>query len=66
MCRDDDDNLVFKGWARMAVPVEQFGIIEVRKPNVGEDKPSAVEADVVIDTRGASLRSLCKELQSPL
>lgn len=36
----------------MAVPIQQFGVIEVRKPNVGENKPAAVEADVLIDTRG--------------
>ena len=51
-CRDDEDNIVFKGWARMAVPIQQFSIIEVRKPRVGENKPASVEADIVIDTKG--------------
>ena len=34
----------------MAVPIEEFTIIEVRKPNVGENKPADVTADIVIDT----------------
>ncbi len=34
----------------MAVPVEEFTIIEVRKPNVGENKPADVTADIAIDT----------------
>lgn len=47
----------------MAVPIEQFGIIEVRKPRVGENKPAAVEADVVIDTKRAG--PLLLKLQNP-
>ena len=53
MCvhRDDEtDKIVFRGWARMAVPIEDYTIIEVRKPNVGENKPADVTADIVIDT----------------
>ena len=34
----------------MAVPIDEFTIIEVRKPNVGENKPADVTADIVIDT----------------
>ena len=50
-CRDEDtDKIGFRGWARMAVPIDEFTIIEVRKPNVGENKPADVTADVVIDT----------------
>ena len=50
-CRDEDtDKVGFRGWARMAVPIEEFTIIEVRKPNVGENKPADVTADIVIDT----------------
>ena len=58
-CRDDDDKTVFRGWARMALPIEQFSIIEVRKPNVGENKPAGVEADIIIDTKGATFRRQC-------
>lgn len=34
----------------MAAPVQEYTIIEVRKPNVGENKPADVTADIVIDT----------------
>ena len=55
-CRDEEsDKIGFRGWARMAVPIEEFTIIEVRKPNVGENKPADVTADVVIDTSSRSL-----------
>ena len=51
VCRDEDTHKIgFRGWARMAVPIDEFTIIEVRKPNVGENKPADVTADIVIDT----------------
>jgi intron-binding protein aquarius len=46
--------VLFTGWARMAVPPVSFAIREVRKPNVGEAKPSAVTAEIKFDL--ASLR----------
>ena len=64
-CRDDDDKVVFKGWARMALPIEQFSIIEVRKPNVGENKPAGVEADVVIDLKGAKYEPQKQQCPKP-
>ncbi|XP_047133675.2 RNA helicase aquarius isoform X1 [Hydra vulgaris] len=39
---------LFQGWARMAVPINSFSIIEVGKPKVGETCPSRVLADVKI------------------
>ncbi|KAL6757285.1 hypothetical protein V8C86DRAFT_1695364 [Haematococcus lacustris] len=41
----------FAGWARMALPLQTFRITEVRKPAVGETKPAAVTANVVISTK---------------
>lgn len=35
----------------MAIPVQQFSIVEVKKPNLGQNKPGAVTADVVFNTR---------------
>lgn len=50
-CRDEEsDQIGFRGWARMAAPIQEYTIIEVRKPNVGENKPADVTADIVIDT----------------
>ncbi len=46
---DDEDKVVFRGWARMAMPIDSFSVVEVRKPNVGEAKPAAVTADIVIN-----------------
>ncbi|CAG8611326.1 5479_t:CDS:10, partial [Scutellospora calospora] len=39
----------FTGWARMAIEIEQFSIVEVSKPNLGESKPSQVKADVTFN-----------------
>lgn len=44
----------FRGWARMALPIAGFDIIEVKAPKVGETKPAAVTADIVISTHGAA------------
>lgn len=38
----------------MAAPIAEYTIIEVRKPNVGENKPADVTADIVIDTSSKS------------
>lgn len=53
-CRNDEDEVVFRGWARMGLPLTSFSIVEVRKPNVGENKPADVFADIVIDISGRS------------
>ncbi|KAL7673149.1 hypothetical protein ACOME3_008020 [Neoechinorhynchus agilis] len=37
---------LFNGWSRMALPIQSFTIIQVSAPNVGEDCPSNVCADV--------------------
>ncbi len=52
-CRDenDDDKVVFKGWERMAIPLKAFNVVEVHKPNVGQNKPASVTADILIDTK---------------
>ncbi|KAG6500421.1 hypothetical protein ZIOFF_040266 [Zingiber officinale] len=36
----------FGGWSRMAVPIKQFKITEVKQPNIGEVKPASVTAEV--------------------
>lgn len=42
----------------MASLLQSFAISEVKPPRVGENKPSAVVADVVIDTAGAGAMGL--------
>ncbi|XP_072340569.1 RNA helicase aquarius isoform X2 [Scyliorhinus torazame] len=41
--------VVFGGWARMAQPIVTFSIVEVAKPNIGENWPARVRADVTIN-----------------
>ncbi|XP_073433968.1 RNA helicase aquarius [Dendrobates tinctorius] len=41
--------VVFGGWARMAQPIVAFSVVEVAKPNIGEDCPTRVRADFTIN-----------------
>ncbi|XP_018583353.2 RNA helicase aquarius isoform X2 [Scleropages formosus] len=41
--------VVFGGWARMAQTILSFSIVEVAKPNIGENWPARVRADVTIN-----------------
>jgi len=41
----------FSGFSRMALPISKPSIIEVVPPLVGEDIPSAVRAEISLDTR---------------
>ncbi|KAF9094292.1 hypothetical protein BGX23_002306 [Mortierella sp. AD031] len=46
-----DGATVFSGWSRMAAPVSYFKMVDVAKPNLGEDKPSLITADVTFNVR---------------
>ncbi|KAJ2811249.1 hypothetical protein GGI24_006868, partial [Coemansia furcata] len=39
----------FEGWARMAMPMHSFNVVDVQMPRVGERAPSRVRADICID-----------------
>lgn len=41
--------VVFGGWARMAQTISSFSIVEVAKPNIGENWPARVRADITIN-----------------
>ncbi|XP_030484515.1 uncharacterized protein LOC115700975 [Cannabis sativa] len=49
----------FRGWSRMAVPIREFKIAQVKQPNIGEVKPSSVTAEVTfsISSYKAQIRS---------
>jgi intron-binding protein aquarius len=46
--RAEDDSVIMHGWARMALSLHSFTIVEVAKPNIGERQPSRVRADVSV------------------
>lgn len=46
--QSEDGDIVYGGWARMALPVSSFAVVEVSKPHIGEKKPSRVRADVSV------------------
>jgi len=46
--RAEDNSVVMQGWARMALSLTSFTIVEVAKPNIGERQPSRVRADVTV------------------
>ncbi|KAF7727161.1 hypothetical protein EC973_007936 [Apophysomyces ossiformis] len=39
----------FGGWARMALPIQSVNVIDVARPNLGEDKPAYVRADITFN-----------------
>ncbi|KDP40504.1 hypothetical protein JCGZ_24503 [Jatropha curcas] len=43
---NNEGETAFRGWSRMAVPIKEFKIAEVKQPNIGEVKPSSVTAEV--------------------
>lgn len=46
--KSEEGEVVFGGWARMALPIASFAVVEVSKPHIGEKKPSRVRADVSV------------------
>uniref|UniRef100_A0A0R3RQH9 Intron-binding protein aquarius n=1 Tax=Elaeophora elaphi TaxID=1147741 RepID=A0A0R3RQH9_9BILA len=49
---------VWGGWARMALPLVEFQIVEVGKPLIGEKSPAVVKADLTINLpRRTDIRS---------
>ncbi|XP_019878186.2 RNA helicase aquarius [Aethina tumida] len=47
--KSEDGSVYFGGWARMAQPITAFAVVEVAKPNIGENRPSRVRADVTVN-----------------
>ncbi|KAK6933867.1 Intron-binding protein aquarius, N-terminal [Dillenia turbinata] len=43
---NNEGETAFRGWSRMAVPIKQFRITQVKQPNIGEVKPSSVTAEI--------------------
>ncbi|XP_021675199.2 uncharacterized protein LOC110661008 isoform X2 [Hevea brasiliensis] len=56
---NNEAETAFRGWSRMAVPIKEFKITEVKQPNIGEVKPSSVTAEVTfsISSYKAQIRS---------
>ncbi|CAG0879509.1 unnamed protein product [Cyprideis torosa] len=44
----EDGEVHFGGWARMALPIQNFTIVEVTKPDIGHVEPARVRADVTL------------------
>lgn len=47
--KTEDGGIMFGGWARMGLSIDNFAIVEVGKPKIGEKKPSRVRADIVVN-----------------
>ncbi|KAL5565693.1 hypothetical protein UlMin_028857 [Ulmus minor] len=56
---NNEGETAFRGWSRMAVPIKQFKIAEVKQPSIREVKPSAFAAEVTfsISSYKAQIRS---------
>ncbi|XP_028795937.1 RNA helicase aquarius [Neltuma alba] len=56
---NNEGETAFRGWSRMAVPIKEFKVTEVKQPNIGEVKPASVTAEVTysISSYRAQIRS---------
>ncbi|KAG0240897.1 hypothetical protein BGW41_006553 [Actinomortierella wolfii] len=48
---EDERATQFTGWSRNAAPISNFQMVKVSKPELGEDKPAMVTADVTFNVR---------------
>jgi len=44
--KSNTGSIEFTGWARMSLPIRSFSVVSVGKPNLGEQQPSHVTAEV--------------------
>ncbi len=61
-----DNTTVFTGWARSCLPIETFNVVTVANPNLGENRPAHVTAEVAFDvsnTRDWKLRQEWEEFR---
>eukprot|EP00742_Colponemidia_sp_Colp-10_P003252 GILJ01003462.1.p1 GENE.GILJ01003462.1~~GILJ01003462.1.p1 ORF type:complete len:1476 (+),score=301.52 GILJ01003462.1:977-5404(+) len=42
----------FSGWARMALPIRSFTVVNVKRADIGENKPAEVRAEMVFSLAG--------------
>jgi len=49
--RPETIKTVFQGWSRMALPIQDFSVTSVGEPRLGEQRPSQVLAEVVMNLR---------------
>ncbi|RWS28225.1 intron-binding protein aquarius-like protein, partial [Leptotrombidium deliense] len=47
--RTEAGNVMFGGWARMALAIDTFTVIDVAKPNLGDSSPSRVRAEIRVN-----------------
>ncbi|KAI8352959.1 P-loop containing nucleoside triphosphate hydrolase protein [Mortierella sp. GBAus27b] len=48
---DQEGVTVFSGWSRVAAPISHFKMVQVANPNLGEDVPSLITADVTFNVK---------------
>ena len=44
--KNDRNEIIYGGWARMALNIDNFSVIEIKPPKIGEKYPSRVRAEV--------------------
>ncbi|KAJ2200409.1 hypothetical protein IW144_001139 [Coemansia sp. RSA 522] len=49
---ENSEEVHFEGWTRMALPIKSLTITDVQRPRVGEQEPSCVRADLIVDLSG--------------
>ncbi|XP_046911562.2 RNA helicase aquarius [Dermatophagoides farinae] len=47
--KTEDGDVMFGGWSRMAIPIDSFHITEIGSARIGEDKPSRVRGEIIVN-----------------
>ncbi|UXI21280.1 cAMP-dependent protein kinase inhibitor beta-like [Sarcoptes scabiei] len=47
--KTETDDVMFGGWSRMAIPIESFQITSIGSRKIGEDKPSKVCGEIIVN-----------------
>nr|XP_027195833.1 RNA helicase aquarius-like [Dermatophagoides pteronyssinus] len=47
--KTEDGDIMFGGWSRMAIPIDSFHITEIGQAKIGEDKPSRVRGEIIVN-----------------
>jgi intron-binding protein aquarius len=62
--RLDGTRTIFQGWSRSSLPLSDFTVVEVAKPNLGETRPAHVLGEATYSLEGVRDQALRKEWEN--
>lgn len=62
--RIDNGRTIFQGWSRASLPLSDFSVVEVAKPNLGETRPAHVLGEATYSLEGVRDHALRQEWEN--